>query len=140
MYLKISNSKMIVAVISLAFVCCCTKSIAQYKHDIKSLSGVWQEMENVPDGISKRLVIRAVSLSRLQISFYANNAPRRFSNSIQGVAILKNNIAVLKPFAKQRCRIVLKFIDGDLIVTETGECGWGRGISTDGHYIKQIKE
>jgi hypothetical protein len=109
------------------------------------VNGTWAETSGNPRGVSATFKIKALGGQKLQVEFRGNNAAAGFSNQVKGIAIIKGNTAIFKPAEAQDysggpCVITLKFIDGDLMVTETGGCGWGRGITAEGRYQKKIKK
>lgn len=109
------------------------------------VSGIWNEVNNDSGTITRQFVIKPVGNGKVFIKFTANNAERKFSNTVSGMAVIKGNTIILKPTGSggdpnKPCTITLKFIDGDLVVIEKGDCGWGRGISSEGQYQKMIKE
>lgn len=121
--------------------CLGSKNIsAQYKYDPAIFKGKWVEVTNEKAGISRSIEIKAAKNNRLGIEFRANHAVRGFTNTARGIASLKNSAIVLRPTNNTACIIRLKFVDGDLIVTESGDCGWGKGITAEGHYIKLISD
>lgn len=109
------------------------------------VNGNWEEMNNDPRGVSSRFTIKALGGGKLQVQFRGNNAARGFSNVLKGVATITGTTALFKPKDGQvdpdnPCVITLKFVDGTLMVTESGDCGWGAGIAAEGTYFKKVKE
>lgn len=107
------------------------------------VNGTWKEITDEEGGITRQITVKALGNNKLRVSFIANNPQRHFSNTATGIAVIKGNTAVYKPAdaqvdPKNPCVITLKFIDGDLVITEKGECGWGRGVTAEGQYQKII--
>jgi hypothetical protein len=121
------------------------QSHAQTVVTAAQVNGVWNEVTNEEEGVMRQITVKALGNNKLQVSFIAINNARGFSNTAKGIAVIKGNTAVYKPSdaqvnSKDPCIITLKFIDGDLMITELGECGWGRGVTAEGQYQKQVKE
>lgn len=107
------------------------------------VNGTWREVSSDPETITQEFNIKALGHQKLKVSFTANNAPRKFSNSVSDIAKIEGTKAIFKPKDSQidendPCEITLLFVDGDLMVTEKGNCGWGRGISSGGQYQKVV--
>lgn len=134
------NSCILLLRVSVIFIFCMgSKNLsAQYKYDPAIFKGKWVEVTNEKRGISRSIEVKAAKNNGFLIEFRANHVARGFTNTAKGIASLKNSTIVLRPANNTACVIRLKFVDGDLIVTENGDCGWGKGITAEGHYIKLV--
>jgi hypothetical protein len=131
-------------VLSLMFFCLPVLSQSQTV-SAAQINGTWEEMNNYPEGVSATITIKSLGGGKLQVTFLASNSLRKVGNQVKGTVILKGSTAIFKPATAQinkqkPCTITLKFVDGTLMVTEKGECGWGAGITAEGIYNKEIKE
>lgn len=113
---------------------------AQYKYDPAIFKGKWVEATNKNAEISRSFDVKAAKNNRFFIEFKANHAATGFANTAKGIAVLRNSTIIFRPANNLTCMIRLKFVDGDLIVTESGDCGWGKEITAEGHYIKLVSE
>ena len=109
------------------------------------VNGTWREVTSDQNTITKEFAIKALGHQKLKVSFLANNLPRKFSNTVSDIAKIEGTKAIFKPKESQSdendpCEVRLLFVDGDLMVTEKGQCGWGRGISAEGQYQKVVTE
>jgi hypothetical protein len=87
--------------------------------------------------------IWALGKQRLQVEFsgvYEYKTPQGpMANEGEGtgVARIEGDTATFKPEgAEKECQIMLKFIDDELLVTQTGICGFGHNVTAEGTYKK----
>ncbi len=118
---------------------------SQYSVTVSQVSGIWNEVSNDSETITRQFVIKPLGEQTVQIKLTANNVARKFSNIMTGTGVIKGNTITFKPIENRGdirypCIITMKFIDGDLVVTEKGECEWGRGMNSKGQYHKLVKE
>ena len=53
------------------------------------------------------------------------------------IATIEGDSAIFKPEgSEEECQITLKFMGGELVVTQAGICGFGHNISAEGTYKK----
>jgi hypothetical protein len=85
----------------------------------------------------------ALGKQRLQVEFsgvYEYKTPKGLmanEGEGSGVATIEGDTAIFKPVgAEDECQITLKFVDGKLVVTQTGICGFGHNVSAEGTYKK----
>jgi hypothetical protein len=87
--------------------------------------------------------IWALGKQRLQVEFsgvYEYKTPQGpMANEGEGtgVARIEGDTATFKPEgAEEECQIMLKFIGDELLVTQTGICGFGHNVTAEGTYKK----
>jgi hypothetical protein len=87
--------------------------------------------------------IWALGDQRLQIAFsgvYEYKTPQGPSANTgegSGIARIEGDTAIFKPEgAEEECRITLKFTGVKLVVTQTGNCGFGHNVTAAGTYKK----
>ena len=94
---------------------------------------------------SKRGIIRvwALGKQRLRVEFYGqyeyNTPAGPIANlgEARGIAQIEGDTATLVPEATDnRCAIKLQFVGKRLIVTQEGECGFGKHVTATGEYRK----
>lgn len=94
---------------------------------------------------SKRGVIRvwALGKQRLRVEFYGlyeyNTPAGPIANlgEARGIAEIEGDTAILKPDEMEnRCTIKLQFVGQRLIVSQDGECGFGKHVTAAGEYRK----
>ena len=105
------------------------------------VNGTWRETSGKAAGVTTEFRVWSLGGQKLQVEFYANNAARQFSNTANGTAMIEGTTATFQPAdaqmnADRPCVMTLKFGGGKLLVSETGDCGWGRGVGSDGTYKK----
>jgi len=100
----------------------------------KQVNGTWEYRKN-------EFKILALGQQKLQIEFsgvfeYKNaHGPTANTGEGAGVAKIEGDTAIFKPDgAEDECKITLKFIDGKLIVTQVGICGFGFNVTAEGTY------
>jgi len=103
------------------------------------VNGTWRETSSNPKGITTDFKIWAQGKGELAVEFFANNAAKKFSNSAKDTAMIEGAKAMFKPVGNQMnennpCVMTLTFSAAKLIVEESGECGWGAGVSAAGTY------
>ncbi|MBL8208409.1 MAG: hypothetical protein JNM09_29530 [Blastocatellia bacterium] len=94
---------------------------------------------------SKRGTIRvwALGKQRLRVEFYGlyeYNIPGGSIANLgeaRGIAEIEGDTAILKPDEREnRCTIKLQFVGPRLIVSQDGECGFGKHVTSAGEYRK----
>lgn len=103
----------------------------------KQVNGTWNYRQN-------EFKIWALGEQKLQVEFsgiyeYKTGNGEPTANTGEGSAIVRieGNTANFKPDgAEDDCKIVLKFTDGKLVVTQDGICGFGFNVSAAGTYKK----
>lgn len=94
---------------------------------------------------SKRGIIRvwALGQQRLRVEFYGlyeyNTPAGPIANlgEARGIAEIEGDTAILKPEdMKNRCTIKLQFVGKRLVVSQDGECGFGKHVTAAGEYKK----
>lgn len=94
---------------------------------------------------SKRSIIRvwALGQQRLRVEFYGlyeYNTPAGPIGNLgeaRGIALIEGDTAILKPDeTENRCTIKLRFIGQRLVVSQDGECGFGKHVTSEGEYRK----
>jgi hypothetical protein len=105
------------------------------------VNGSWKEVSGKFPGTTSEFKIWSLGGQKLKVEFFGNNAAREISNTATGIVSIDGTTATFKPADNQidsenPCVITLKFTAGKLIVSEKGECGWGRGIGSEGTYKK----
>jgi hypothetical protein len=100
------------------------------------VNGTWEYRANT-------FKVWALGGQKLQIEFagvheYKSPAgPMANTGEGSGIATIEGDTAIFRPEgADEKCRIVLKFKDGKLIVKQDGDCGFGAGVAADGTYRK----
>ena len=100
----------------------------------KQVNGTWNCRKN-------EFKIWALGQQRLQIQFsgvfeYRNAfGPAANTGEATAVAKIEGNTATFKPDgAEDECKITLKFVNGKLIVTQAGFCGFGLNVTAEGTY------
>jgi hypothetical protein len=100
------------------------------------VNGTWKYRKN-------EFKIWALGQQRLQIEFLgvyeckSPAGPTANEGQGTGIARIEGDIAIFKPEgAEEECQIKLKFTGGQLIVTQTGICGFGFNVSAAGTYKK----
>ena len=85
--------------------------------------------------------IWALGQQRLQIEFSGTyeyrspEGPTANEGQGSGIARIEGDTAVFKPEgAEDDCKITLKFAHGKLVVTQTGNCGFGHNVTAAGTY------
>lgn len=102
----------------------------------KQVNGTWRYRQN-------EFKIWALGNQKLQIEFsgvfeYKNaHGPTANTGEGSGIAQIEGDTANFKPDgAEDECKIVLKFGDGKLVVTQDGICGFGFNVTAAGTYKK----
>ena len=123
-------------VIAFGFV---SSAIAYGQGDVtaKQVNGTWTYRQN-------EFKIWALGQQKLQIEFSgvyehktANGKPTANTGEGSGIARIEGNTANFKPDgAEDDCKIVLKFNNGKLLVTQEGICGFGFNVTAAGTYKK----
>jgi len=94
---------------------------------------------------SKRGIIRvwALGKQRLRVEFYGlyeyntPGGPIANLGEARGIAEIEGDTAILKPDeTDNRCTIKLQFVGQRLIVSQDGECGFGKHVTSAGEYRK----
>lgn len=94
---------------------------------------------------SKRGIIRvwALGKQRLRVEFYGlyeyNTPAGPIANlgEARGMAEIEGDTAILKPDEMDnRCTIKLQFVGQRLLVSQDGECGFGKHVTATGEYRK----
>lgn len=94
---------------------------------------------------SKRGIIRvwALGKQRLRVEFYGlyeyntPGGPIANLGAARGIAEIEGDTAILKPDEMEnRCTIKLQFVGQRLIVSQDGECGFGKHVTAAGEYRK----
>ncbi len=94
---------------------------------------------------SKRGIIRVWALGKqqLRVEFYGlyeyNTPAGPIANlgEARGIAEIEGDTAILKPEdMKNRCTIKLQFVGKQLVVSQDGECGFGKHVTSEGEYRK----
>lgn len=94
---------------------------------------------------SKRGIIRvwALGKQRLRVEFYGlyeyntPGGPIANLGEARGIAEIEGDTAILKPDEMEnRCTIKLQFVGQRLIVSQDGECGFGKHVTSAGEYRK----
>jgi hypothetical protein len=87
--------------------------------------------------------IWALGQQRLQIEssgvyeYKTPQGPSANEGTGSGIATIEGDTAIFKPErAEEGCRITLRFSGGKLVVTQTGNCGFGHNVSAAGTYKK----
>jgi hypothetical protein len=100
------------------------------------VNGTWKFRNN-------EFKIWALGQQRLQVGFSGvfeyKNAYGPTANTGEGAGVIRieRNTAIFKPDgAEDECKITLTFVDGKLIVTQNGICGFGFNVRADGTYKK----
>lgn len=99
------------------------------------VNGTWKYRQN-------EFKIWALGQQKLQTEFsgvyeYKTGAGEPTANTGEGAAVIRieGNTANFKPDGvEDECKIVLKFTDGKLVVTQNGICGFGFNVRADGTY------
>jgi hypothetical protein len=98
----------------------------------KQVNGTWKG----PQGIFK---IWALGNQRLQIEFFlswthqSKMGPVTNTGDGRGTAFIEGDTATLKPEeSESNCTITLRFKNGLLEVSESGDCGFGFNVSANG--------
>lgn len=94
---------------------------------------------------SKRGIIRvwALGKQRLRVEFYGlyeyNTPAGPIANlgEARGIAEIEGDTAILKPDeTENHCTIKLQFVGQRLLVSQDGECGFGKHVTATGEYRK----
>lgn len=114
-------------------------AIAHGQDDVtaKQVNGTWKYRQN-------EFKIWALGQQKLQIEFSgvyehktANGEPTANTGDGSGIAKIEGNTVNFKPDgAEDDCKIVLKFSDRKLLVTQDGICGFGFNVTAAGSYKK----
>ena len=88
--------------------------------------------------------IWALGEQKLQVEFSGvyeyktgDGEPTANTGEGSGIAKIEGNTANFKPDgAEDECKIILKFTNGKLVVTQVGICGFGFNVSAAGTYKK----
>ena len=102
----------------------------------KQVNGTWKYRQN-------EFKVWALGEQKLQVEFSGvwehESAAGPTANTGEGAGIVRieGNTASFKPDgAEDDCKIVLKFTDGKLVVTQDGICGFGFNVTAAGTYKK----
>ena len=100
------------------------------------VNGTWQTKNG-------EFKVWALGKQLLQIEFSGTHeykspaGPMANTGEGHGVASIEGDTAIFKPDgAEDECKITMKFTHGKLVVTQTGSCGFGAGVSSEGTYMK----
>jgi|ERR1700736_1645023 hypothetical protein len=100
------------------------------------VNGTWKLRNN-------EFKIWALGQQRLQIEFLGTyeyksaHGPTANTGEGSGTARIEGNTAIFKPEgAEEECKIILRFTGGNLVVTQTGICGFGFNVTAEGTYRK----
>jgi len=114
-------------------------AIADGQSDVtaKQVNGTWNYRQN-------EFKIWALGEQKLQVEFSVvyeyktgNGEPTANTGEGSGIAKIEGNTANFKPDgAEDECKIILKFTNGKLVVTQDGICGFGFNVSAAGTYKK----
>ena len=108
------------------------------QHDVTAaqVNGTWQLRNN-------EFKILALGQQKLQIEFFGTYeykspaGPMANTGEGSGIAQIDGDTAIFKPEgAEDECAITLKFRRGNLVVTQTGICGFGHNVTAEGTYKK----
>jgi hypothetical protein len=110
---------------------------AQSEVTAAQVNGTWKYRQN-------EFRIWALGQQKLQIEFsgvyeHKTGVGEPTANTGEGVGVIRieGNTANFKPDgAEDECKIVLKFADGKLVVTQDGMCGFGFNVTAAGIYKK----
>ncbi len=105
------------------------------------VNGTWRETSSKTNAVSTEFRVWSLGGQKLQVEFFGNNAAGKVSNTASGTAMIEGTTATFQPADAQSnadspCVMTLEFGGGKLIVSEKGDCGWGRGIGSDGIFKK----
>jgi hypothetical protein len=135
--------KKIIASASFAFCLLISANIAfgQKVVTAAQVNGTWRETSSKANAVSTEFRVWSLGGQKLQVEFFGNNAAGKVSNTASGTAMIEGTTATFQPADAQAnadspCVMTLKFGGGKLVVSEIGDCGWGRGIGSDGNYKK----
>jgi hypothetical protein len=110
--------------------------VAQVVVTAAQVNGTWRSKHG-------EFKVLALGRQKLRIEFagaYEYNSPSgptAHTGEARGVATIEENVAVFKPeHASDDCKIILRFSQGKLIVTEEGSCGFGMNVTSAGTYRK----
>ena len=126
--------------ICLAMTFCLISSLTSYAQKevtAAQVNGTWKYRQN-------EFKIWALGQQKLQVEFSgvwehkdANGDPTANTGEGAGIIRIDGDTANFKPDgAEDECKIVLKFTDGKLIVTQDGICGFGFNVTAAGTYKK----
>jgi hypothetical protein len=80
---------------------------------------------------------------RLQVEFSevyeykTESGPMANTGEGSGIAYIEEDTATFKPEGSEEgCKIIMKFMEGKLIVEQGGECGFGQNVTANGIYSK----
>ncbi|HLW35446.1 MAG TPA: hypothetical protein VKS98_07275 [Chthoniobacterales bacterium] len=109
---------------------------AQSEVTANQVNGTWRYRQN-------EFKIWALGQQKLQVEFSGvwehESAAGPTANTGEGAGIIRieGNTASFKPDgAEDECKIVLKFTDRKLVVTQDGICGFGFNVTAAGTYKK----